>query len=138
MFQAALALLGIGKSYLEGRQKIKLNEQEATSRARIKRLDNAASWEQIVAQKSSRFLRWVCAAHLFAGLDFTIYLAVKGDPNPGMIFDAFAVVPDWYTGLLATMFAWAFGSEPVKAAGGRLVEAWGKRQSAANKSGGAL
>jgi hypothetical protein len=129
MLNAVLALFGIGKSYLEGRQKIKLQERQAEAEVRIQRLGNAASWEKIVAQKSSRFLRWTCAAHLFAGMDFTIYLAVTGDANPGIIFEAFNVLPEWYAGLLATMFAWAFGSEPVKAAGGRLVAAWGERKA---------
>lgn len=129
MLSGILALLGIGKSYLEGRQELKLQEATAASKARIQRYDNAASWEQIVAQRSSRFLRWVCAGHLFAGMDFTIYLVVTKDPNPGKLFEAFELLPEWYAGLLATTFAWAFASEPVKAAGGRLIEAWGKRKT---------
>lgn len=128
---AALAgLFGIGEKYIEGRQQIKLQEAQAESEARIQRLTNAASWEEIVARKSSRFLRWMCALHLFAGMDFTIYMAVTKAPEPDVIFKAFNLLPEWYAGLLATMFAWAFASEPVKAAGGRLLEAWGSRKAA--------
>lgn len=127
-------LFGIGEAYVKGRQEIKLREAQAESEVRIARMTNAASWEEIVAQRSSRFLRWMCAGHLFAGLDFTIYLAVTKSPDPDIIFEAFGLLPEWYAGLLATMFAWAFASEPVKAAGGRLIEAWGKRRADSNSS----
>lgn len=126
LLTALAGVFGIGEAYVKGRQEIKLREAQAESEVRIARMQNAASWETIVAQRSSRFLRWCCAAHLFAGLDFTIYLAVTKSPNPDVIFEAFGLLPEWYAGLLATMFAWAFASEPVKAAGGRLVDAWGK------------
>ena len=127
MLAVLAPLFGIGKSYIEGKQAIALEEAQALSRVKVKRMDHNASWESIVAQRSSRFLRWGCALHLFVGLDFTIYLAITGDPNPGVIFEAFQVIPDWYTGLLATMFAWAFGSEPLKQVGGKLVQSWTNR-----------
>lgn len=128
LLTALSSLFGIGEAYVRGKQEIKLREAQAESEVRIQRMSNAASWEEIVAQRSSRFLRWCCALHLFAGLDFTIYLAVTKSPDPDVIFEAFGLLPEWYAGLLATMFAWAFASEPVKAAGGRLVEAWGQRK----------
>ncbi len=128
MLSGVLALLGIGKSYLEGRQALKLKEATANSERKIQAMSDAAKWSAMAAQRSSRFLRWLCAAHLFVGMDFTIYLAVAGDPSPGKIFDAFALLPEWYAGLLATMFGWAFASEPLKAVGGKLVQSWGKRK----------
>jgi hypothetical protein len=127
MLAAALSLFGIGKSYIEGKQRIALQKNQAVADMQIQDMQNGASWASVVAQRSSRYLRWACAAHLFAGLDFTIYLALKGDPNPGVIFEAFELLPDWYAGLLMTMFAWAFASDKLRQAGGALAGKWKKR-----------
>ncbi len=127
MIGAVLSLLGIGKAYVEGKQALKLKEATAKSDFKIKQLSDATSWAQLAAQKSSRFLRWFCAAHLFAGMDFTIYLALTGDPNPGIIFQSFELLPDWYAGLLMTLFGWAFASEKLSSAGAALAGKWRNR-----------
>lgn len=128
MLQALLMILGFGKDLFVKRQEQKARELEAETNAKIRRMDNAKSWEQLAAAKSSRFLRWMLALHLMAGLDFTIYLSVTGAEDPGVLFAAMGNLPEWYAGLLATMFAWAFASEPLKAVGGKMAESWSKRK----------
>lgn len=84
---------------------------------------NAAVWEKNVLIKSGVYLRWTCALHLFAGLDYTIYASMVGK-DAAALWVALEQMPDWYAGLLATMFGFAFGSAPLKAAGGKLFARW--------------
>lgn len=130
MLQFLLPLIGWGKDYTAKRQEIELKKDEAKAEAVIKRMNNSQEWEQHAARLSSRFLRWCCALHLFAGLDFTIYLVLSGDPNPGKLFTAFDLLPEWYAGLLMTMFGWAFASQPIKDAGGKLAALWRRKKNA--------
>jgi len=123
MIQAILSILGIGGRLWERRQDLKAKELEAETQVRIKRMNDAASWETIVAGRSGRFLRWTLALHLLAGLDATIYLSLTGG-DPSILFDALAKLPNWYAGLLSTMFAWSFASEPLKQMGGKLMQGW--------------
>lgn len=84
---------------------------------------DATLWETNVLVKSSMALRWVCAAHLFAGMDYTIYACMSGK-DATILWEALDLMPDWYAGLLATMFAFAFGSKGIKKAGAALVSKW--------------
>ncbi len=86
---------------------------------------DSTQWEQSVLIKSGMALRWACALHLFAGMDYTIYAAMTGR-DARTLWEALAIMPDWYAGLLATMFAFAFASKQIKAAGGVLVQKWRK------------
>jgi len=126
MIQAILAVLGIGGKLWEKRQELKAAELEAETKVRIQRMSDAKNWETIVAGRSGRLLRWTLALHLLAGLDATIYLSLTGQ-DPAILFDALDNLPDWYAGLLATMFAWSFASEPIKNAAGKLVAGWRKK-----------
>jgi len=136
MVQLILTALGLGGKLWQRRQELKAAEMTAETKIRIQRMADAKDWETVVAQKSSRFLRWMLAAHLLAGLDVTIYMAINGSPNPGILFDAMALLPDWYAGLLTTMFAWAFASQPLKDAGGALVARWRARGTLATPKHG--
>lgn len=118
------ALVDVGGGWLKARSDRMAAKEAAKSKAEITRIENGHTWEQTVAALSSRALRWMCAVHLFAAMDFTIYLALSGDPEPGKIFIAFALIPDWCVGLLATMFGWAFASEPIKNIGAKLFESY--------------
>lgn len=129
MIQALLVLLGFGKDLWVKRQEQAARELEAETNVKIDRMQKAATWEAVAAARSSRLLRWVLSLHLMAGLDFTIYLAVTGSDDPGVIFKAMANLPEWYAGLLATMFAWAFASEPLKVIGGKMAGAWSNRKN---------
>jgi len=126
MISAILSVLGIGGRLWEKRQDLKAKELEAETTVRIKRMNDASSWETIVAGRSGRLLRWTLALHLLAGLDATIYLSLTGQ-DASVLFDALAELPDWYAGLLATMFAWSFASEPLKVMGGKLLGSWRKK-----------
>ena len=134
MITLAMEALGIGGEWLKSRQKRKADEEAAKAQATITRIQNGHTWEQTVAALSSRFLRWMCAIHLFVGLDYTIYLAVSGDPDPGKIFTAFALIPEWYVGLMATMFGWAFASEPIKNVGAKMFESFIENKKAKKAS----
>lgn len=127
--------LGIGGNLVKARSERLAAKEAAKSVADITRIENGHTWEQTVAALSSRALRWMCALHLFVGMDYTIYLAVTGDPDPGKIFVAFALVPDWFVGLLATMFGWAFASEPVKNMGSKLFESYMSKKAQSENNG---
>jgi hypothetical protein len=86
---------------------------------------NARAWEENVLIKSGVYLRWFCALHLFAGMDYTIYAALTGR-DATTLWTALDMMPDWYAGLLATMFGFAFGSSGIKKAGSVLVAKWRK------------
>lgn len=83
-------------------------------------------WESNVLMKSSMALRWMCALHIFAGLDYTIYACLVGK-DAEVLWAALSSTPDWYAGLLMTMFAFAFGSKEIKKVGGLLAGSMRKK-----------
>jgi hypothetical protein len=99
---------------------------EAKAQRQAQEQVNVRAWEENVLTKSGVYLRWVCALHLFAGMDYTIYACMVGK-DAHALWDALATMPDWYAGLLATMFGFAFGSAPLKSVGGKLFQGWQNR-----------
>lgn len=101
---------------------------EAKARRQAQEQINVRAWEENVLTKSGVYLRWVCAIHLFAGMDYTIYACMTGK-DANALWLALASMPDWYAGLLATMFGFAFGSAPLKSVGGKLFQSFQTRRS---------
>lgn len=131
MIQAALLkLLGVGGDWIAAKEQRKVRIEGAKAERQELQIKNGHTWEMTVAAMSSRLMRWTLAIHVLLALDYTIYLAVSGDPDPAKIFLAFNVIPEWFVGLLATMFGWAFASEPIKSVGAKLVSTLEKRGSA--------
>jgi hypothetical protein len=60
-------------------------------------------------------------------MDYTIY-AVFTEQDPNKLWQALALMPDWYSGLLMTVFGFCFGSAPLKKAGGALAQTWRTRK----------
>lgn len=90
---------------------------------------NAHLWEKNVLIKSGMALRWCCVLHLFAGLDYTIYAEFAGKDGTAL-WKALELMPDWYAGLLMTVFGFCFGSAPLKKAGSSLAARWRARGKA--------
>ena len=112
-------------AYQEERKVIKV----AKINRRAKEVDNAHEWEKNVLIKSGIFLRWACVLHLFAGMDYTIYAVFSGKDSD-KLWTALDKMPEWYSGLLMTVFAFAFASAPLKSAGGALAAKWRKGSGA--------
>ena len=100
------------KTVIEAKVQRQANEQE-----------NAHLWEQNVLIKSGVALRWCCVLHLFAGMDYTIYAALTGR-DATAIWKALELMPDWYAGLLMTVFGFCFASASLKKAGSSLASRW--------------
>ena len=125
-------LIGGGMDFVKKKQDIKLGEMKAVQEIKIRSMQSADNWEQMTAAKSSRFLRWMLAGHLMLMIDASIYMSLTGFENPSIIFDTIHNMPNWTQGLLATVFGFAFGAAPLKAAGAKLftagMSAFGKKK----------
>ncbi|MAF42845.1 MAG: hypothetical protein CMI54_01575 [Parcubacteria group bacterium] len=121
-------LFGMGEKFIETKQKIKLEGMQAENNLKIKTIDGAASWEEMAAAKSSRFLRWILALHLLALIDTSIYMSLTNHENPSVLFETIEGMPVWCQGLLATVYGFAFGAAPLKAVGAKAFGSLLKRK----------
>lgn len=120
-------IFGIGEEYVKGKNEQKLKKIEAKTKNQIMTLESKSEWE-LKAMASARYLRWLIAIHMLAALDFTIYLALSGDPDPNKIFVALETMPVYFQGFLATITGFAFGSQPLKEVGAKAAAALIKRK----------
>lgn len=121
----------IGKPLAQYQETKKVIVEAKVARQAAEQAD-ATLWETNVLVKSGMALRWICALHLFGGMDYTIYACMTGK-DATILWEALDLMPDWYAGLLATMFAFAFGSKGIKKAGAALVSQWRKKEKTDGK-----
>ena len=121
-------IFNVGEKFIEGKQKIKLENMQAVNNLKKKTMENAASWEEMSAARSSRVLRWVLAAHLLALIDASMYMSLFDYPNPAILFQTIETMPLWCQGLLATVYGFAFGAAPLKSAGAKAFSMLMKRK----------
>lgn len=115
--------LGLGETYIKGKQEIKLKKQEAKAANQIRTLEDKSEWE-VQALKSSMFLRWIIMFHIFALVDASVYLALTDSKNPMVVMDVLDQLPIYVQGLLATIVGFAFGSKALSDAGAKAASAF--------------
>jgi hypothetical protein len=119
---------GIGEEYIKGKQKIKLRGLEAAENLKIKTMESASRWEEMASARSSRFLRWTIALHLFALIDASIYMSLTKHENPMVLFETIEAMPLWVQGLFGTVVGFAFGAAPLKNAGAKVFSVFLNRK----------
>lgn len=121
-------VLNIGGEFVKGKQQIKLRGLEAEQNLKIKSMDNASKWEEVVSGKSSRYLRWGIAIHLFLLIDTSIYMSLTNHKNPQLLFETIEAMPLWIQGMFGTVVGFAYAASPLKNVGAKVFGAFLNRK----------